>query len=67
VDARGELGDGGRLKQGPQRQIGLASVVHLRQQGGTEQRVPTQGGEIVMDANGGDGRQGFPEGNELGF
>ncbi len=64
-DGLGELSDRGRFKQGPKRQIGAESIVHLRDHPGTQQRVSSKSEEIIMDANRHSAQHGFPKSHQL--
>ncbi len=64
-DAPGELGDRRRFEQGSKRQVRPEGVVHPRDHRGTEQRVPSESEEVVMDANRNSAQQGFPKSHQL--
>ena len=51
LEPRGEAGDGGRLEQGPQRELDVEGVAEPRDDLGGQERVAAELEEVVVDAD----------------
>ncbi|MCK8501112.1 hypothetical protein M0222_25350, partial [Myxococcus fulvus] len=64
-DSRGERGDGGGLEEGPQRQLDTEGRADAGNDLGGEERVATEGEEVVGDADALEAKDGGEDGGEL--